>query len=126
MSTIRAEHLNELTRSLEALRELLPHLAEGSRWGDGTATARHIAFHTSEAVDFWLRHVVLGEERPRDREAEFSTARGLDEMRASVDAAIEACRAVVERQPSLDAPVTPPPTMTEGRTHGPCWMRSCI
>ena len=112
---IRPEHLNELTRSLEALKELISTLPMGARWGSGDATAGHIAFHTSEAADFWVRNVILGQNRPRDRDAEFTAARDASAVVASIDAALAACAAVVERAPALDAPVEPPPTMTEGR-----------
>ena len=112
---IRSEHLNELTRSLEALKGLIPALPMDAHWGSGEATAQQIAFHTSEAADFWLRNVILGEVRPRDRDAEFTVARDANAIVASIDAALAACAAIVERAPALDAPVEPPPTMTEGR-----------
>ena len=112
---MRPEHLNELTRSLEALKELIPALPVDARWGSGDATAGHIAFHTSEAADFWSRNVILGEERPRDRDAEFTAARDATTIIASIDAALAACASIAERAPALDAQVAPPPTMTEGR-----------
>ena len=112
---MRPEHLNELTRSLEALRELIPTLPMDARWGLGEATAGHIAFHASEAADFWLRNVMLGEERPRDRDAEFTAARDASAIIASIDAALAACAAIDARAPVLDADVAPPSTMTEGR-----------
>jgi uncharacterized damage-inducible protein DinB len=115
LSKIRPAHLNELQRSLVALRELLPRLPEGKRMSPDGTTAAQIAFHTSEAADFWLRNVILGDERPRDRDAEFTAARDAEALLASATAAIAACALVVERAPELEAAVSPPPTMTEGR-----------
>ncbi len=78
------------------------------RWISDSTTARHIVFHTSEAADFWLRNVILGEERPRDR-AEFTAARDAEELLQSIDAALATWAAIVERSPAVDAPVEPLP-----------------
>ncbi|MEX2246586.1 MAG: DinB family protein [Dehalococcoidia bacterium] len=115
MSSILPVYLNELRRHLEALRDLMPALPLDARWGDGGATAGQIGYHTSEAADFWLRNVILGEQRPRDRDAEFAATLTLHEVMMSIAPALEACSVVARRATALAAPVHPPPTMTEGR-----------
>jgi uncharacterized damage-inducible protein DinB len=104
---ITAGDLAELRTYLDRLLELVPRLHLSERVGGG-ATAGQLAFHAAESSDFWLRHVILGDERPRDREAEFVTTRPREEIERAVRQAIAACEETVRRAPRLDRQVTPP------------------
>ncbi|HLH70824.1 MAG TPA: DinB family protein [Candidatus Dormibacteraeota bacterium] len=113
---ITAGDLAELRTYLDRLLALLPRLRLSERVGGG-ATAGQLAFHAAESSDFWLRHVILGDERPRDREAEFTTTRSREEVEQAVHRAIAACEETARRAPRLDRPVTPP-RLAGGRSHG--------
>ncbi len=113
---LTAGDLAELRAYLHRLLELVPRLRLGERVGGG-ATAGQLAFHAAESSDFWLRRVILGDERPRDREAEFTTTRAREEIERAVSRAIAACEEAARRAPRLDRRVEPPP-LPDGQPRG--------
>lgn len=99
--------IDELERYLYRIREILPDLPLHKTWREGGPNVAQILFHTAEASDFWVRHVVLGHERPRDRPLEFTGQFSEKVIVKSLEKALDACP--LFRQAStidLTAPVT--------------------
>jgi DinB superfamily len=101
--------VDALREYLGEIRDLLPRLTMDTQVGGG-ATAGQLAFHSAESADHWVRYRILGDERPRDREAEFAGSRTRDEVAAALERAFAACDELVRREPELGqvAPKVPP------------------
>ena len=56
---------------LARIVELLPRLPFDARVGGGAGVGQ-LAYHTAESADEWIRLRLLGDARPRDRDAEFT------------------------------------------------------
>jgi uncharacterized damage-inducible protein DinB len=110
---VTAGDLAELRAYLDRLLELVPRLQLDRPVGGG-ATAGQLAFHAAESSDFWLRRVMLGDERPRNREAEFTGTRSREEIERALGRAIAACEETAHRAPRLHDRVEPPP-LPDGR-----------
>ncbi len=61
-----------------------------------------ITYHTFQSANFWLRVNILGEEFPRNRDAEFNETHTLEEIFKSFDLALEAISNLEGRAFSLD------------------------
>src|SRR5262245_53689541 len=100
---VRSDDLSWLRDNLVKIRDLVPRLALDERVGGG-ATAGQLAFHAAESADQWIRHHMLGAERPRDRDSEFTGRPTRDQVLTSLSRALEACDELVRREPDLDVP----------------------
>jgi uncharacterized damage-inducible protein DinB len=105
---LTAPHLAELRRYLGDIRDLLSLFPLDYRWTPDGPSAGQIAFHAAEAADFWLRSVILGKGRLRDREAEFSRNPTRPEIREALDRATDACHLVEHAGPLGDQHVEVP------------------
>jgi uncharacterized damage-inducible protein DinB len=114
VSTLGAAHVSELRRYLQQLRECLGRLDLHQTMGPGGPTAGQLAFHAAEGADFWLRHLILGAPRPRQRDLEFSEQQALEGIQESLRRALEACDLVAAGGPRADQPVDVPPSMSPG------------
>jgi DinB family protein len=99
---VTADDVSELRVYLVKVRDLLPRLTLEARVGGG-ADAGQLAFHAGESADYWVRAMMLGDARPRDRDAEFAGRPTPEEVAAAVGRALEACDELVRRSPELDA-----------------------
>lgn len=103
---ITSREVAQLKTFLARLRELVPALPlEKAIFLDGT-TIGQIAFHTGESADFWLRQLVLGQERSRVRDDEFRGGHDHKQIDASLAAALGACDAVAAESPQGDATIS--------------------
>jgi uncharacterized damage-inducible protein DinB len=100
---VTPDDVEELRDYLARIRGLLPGLALEARVGGG-ASAGQLAFHAAESADHWVRRMILGDERPRDRDSEFSARPTRDEVDAALGRALDACDELVRRGPELEAP----------------------
>ncbi len=98
--------VEELERYLHRIQEIAPDLPMDRTWRDGGPNVAQILFHVAEASDFWVRHVVLGLDRPRDRPHEFVGDFSLEEIQTSLATALDACRLFRRTRVELTAPVT--------------------
>jgi len=99
--------IEELERYLHRIREIAPELPPAHTWREGGPNAAQILFHVAEASDFWVRQVILGRDRPRDRPHEFVGDFSMEQIWASLEKALDACH-LFRQTPGLDltAPVT--------------------
>jgi DinB superfamily len=95
--------VEELRDYLVKIVDLLPRLDLDARVGGG-ATAGQLAFHAAESADQWIRLRMLGDARPRDRDAEFAGGPTREAVAAALRLALEACDELVRRAPELGAP----------------------
>jgi uncharacterized damage-inducible protein DinB len=105
----------ELREYLGRIAELLPRLPLEARVGGGAGVGQ-LAFHAAESADHWIRLRMLGDARPRDRDAEFTGRPGREEVAAALDRALQACADLVGRAPELGAPSPNPPPNEPGWT----------
>jgi hypothetical protein len=103
--------VDELHDYLVKMVDLLPRLPLEARVGGG-ASVGQLAFHAAESADQWIRLRMLGDARPRDRDAEFAGRPTRDDVAAALTLALEACDELVRRAPGLDttSPQAPPET----------------
>jgi hypothetical protein len=99
---VTADDVSELRDYLVKLRDLLPRLRLETRVGGG-ADAGQLAFHAGESADYWVRAMMLGDARPRDRDAEFAGRPTPEQVAAAVGRALGACDELARRSPELDA-----------------------
>src|SRR5690348_3147766 len=102
---VTADDVRGLRDYLVRIRDLVPRLALEERVGGG-ATAGQLAFHAGESADTWIRYHMLGAERPRDRDSEFTGSPTRDGVLAALGRALEACDELVRQAPDLDAPAS--------------------
>jgi len=114
MRTAEAD-VAELRDYVARIVELLPRLDLDARVGGG-AGAGQLAFHAAESVDHWIRFRMLGDARPRDRDAEFAGRFTREDIAASLDRALDACAELVRRAPELGATCPNPPPYQPGLT----------
>jgi uncharacterized damage-inducible protein DinB len=74
-----------LDEMLEVAERVGEHLDERPL-GPTTNAVGALVFHCTEVCEFWVGHVALGRPSDRDRDAEFSTALPLHDLRARVEA----------------------------------------
>lgn len=98
----------ELRDYVARIAELLPRLDLDARVGGGAGVAQ-LAFHAAESADHWIRFRMLGDARPRDRDAEFTGRFAPEDVAAALDRALEACEQLVSRAPELGARSPNPP-----------------
>lgn len=96
----------ELERYLRRIREIAPELPMAHTWRPGGPNAAQILFHVAEASDFWVRKIVLGHDRPRDRAHEFVGDFSLEQIQESLEKALDACQLFRRTPVELTAPVT--------------------
>jgi uncharacterized damage-inducible protein DinB len=101
--------VTELRDYLAKIVELLPRLDFDVRVGGG-ASVGQLAFHAGESADHWIRLRMLGDDRPRDRDAEFDGQHAQELVAAALDRALEACAELVSRAPELGATCANPPS----------------
>jgi hypothetical protein len=118
---LTAPHLAELRRYLGDIRDLLSLFPLDHRWTPDGPSAGQIAFHAAEAADFWLRSVILGKNRPRDREAEFSRNPTLTKIREALDRATDACHLIEHVGPSGDQQVEVPEAFSPTQSQPGRW-----
>lgn len=90
-------------------RHLDPMLAIAHELGDelvnvvprlpGANSAYVIVWHSVAVVQWWTKHVILGQDHPRDRDSEFSAAGDLASLAARVD---EVRRGFLDDLPKLE------------------------
>jgi hypothetical protein len=115
--------VDELRDYLLKMVELLPRLPLEARVGGGAGVGQ-LAFHAAESADQWIRLRMLGDARPRDRDAEFSGRPTRDDVAAALSLALEACDELVRRAPELDAPSPEPPANGPGWTVLNCFVHA--
>lgn len=98
--------IEELERYLRRIEEIAPELPMDHTWRDGGPNTAQILFHVAEASDFWVRRIVLGLERPRDRPHEFVGDFSLQNIQESLTTALDACQLFRRTPVELTAPVT--------------------
>lgn len=98
--------IEELERYLRRIGEIAPDLPMDRTWREGGPNVAQILFHVAEASDFWVRHVILGHDRPRDRPQEFVGAFSLTQIQQSLEKALDACQLLRRTPIELTAPVT--------------------
>jgi hypothetical protein len=118
---LTAPHLAELRRYLGDIWDLLSLFPLDHRWTPDGPSAGQIAFHAAEAADFWLRSVILGKNRPRDREAEFSRNPTLTKIREALDRATDACHLIEHVGPSGDQQVEVPEAFSPTQSQPGRW-----
>jgi hypothetical protein len=95
-------------------RHLGPMVAIAGELGDdlvnvtpdlpGANSGYVIVWHSAAVVQWWTRHVILGQEHPRDRESEFSAAGDVASLTARVD---EVRRGLLEDLPKMQLAAAP-------------------
>jgi len=105
---VREADVEEVRNYLARIVELLPRLPLDARVGGG-ASVGQLAFHAAESADQWIRFRMLGDARPRDREAEFTGTPAREDVAAALSRALDACRELVNRAPELGVPCPQPP-----------------
>ena len=98
----------ELRGYVARILELLPRLDLGARVGGGAGVGQ-LAFHAAESADHWIRFRMLGDDRPRDRDAEFAGGFTREDVAAALGRAQDACEKLVSRAPDLGARAPNPP-----------------
>lgn len=98
--------VEELERYLRRIGEIAPELPMDRTWRDGGPNVAQILFHVAEASDFWVRHVILGHDRPRDRPREFVGNFSREAIQTSLAQALDACRLFRRTPVELTTPVT--------------------
>jgi hypothetical protein len=107
MRTAEAD-VAELRGYVARIVQLLPRLDLDARVGGGAGVGQ-LAFHAAESADQWIRFRILGDARPRDRDAEFAGRFTREDIAASLARALDACEELVGRAPELGAPSPNPP-----------------
>ena len=107
MRTAEAD-VAELRDYVARIVELLPRLDLYGRVGAGAGVGQ-LAFHAAESADHWIRFRMLGDARPRDRDAEFAGRFTPEDIAASLGRALDACAELVKRAPELGARSPNPP-----------------
>lgn len=105
----------ELRDYVARIAELLPRLDLDARVGGGAGVGQ-LAFHAAESADHWIRFRMLGDDRPRNRDAEFAGQFTREAVAAALGRAQEACEELVSRAPELGAPASNPPGDSPGWT----------
>lgn len=98
--------IEELERYLRRIQEIAPELPMAHTWRDGGPNTAQILFHVAEASDFWVRRVVLGLDRPRNRPHEFVGDFSLRQIQESLATALDACQLFRRTPVELTTPVT--------------------
>ncbi|MBO0702062.1 MAG: DinB family protein [Candidatus Dormibacteraeota bacterium] len=98
----------ELRDYVARIVALLPRLDLGARVGGGAGVGQ-LAFHAAESADHWIRLRMLGDERPRDRDAEFAGRFTREEIADALGRALDACDELVRRAPELGERCPNPP-----------------
>jgi hypothetical protein len=110
----------ELRDYVARMMELLPRLDLDARVGGGAGVGQ-LAFHAGESADHWIRFRMLGDARPRDRDAEFAGRFAREDIAAALGRALEACGELANRAPELGARSPNPPS------DGPEWtVLNCL
>ncbi|MFD8492624.1 DUF664 domain-containing protein [Amycolatopsis sp. NPDC059657] len=81
------EYLYFVARAFDGMLGALAELGDriNTKPGlDGANSPYAIVYHCAEVAEYWIGHVVAGRPTHRDREAEFSAAGDLDELRRRV------------------------------------------
>lgn len=83
--------VQKLKLYLSELKTLISQIDLNSQvYKEGT-TVDQIAFHASQAANFWLKVRLLGQEFVRDKDSELTTRHSMEEINSSLDSAIAAC-----------------------------------
>lgn len=69
---------------------------------EGT-NAGQIAFHASQAANFWLRVRILNNSFERDKESELTKSHSKEEVNKSIDLALEACGQLITENIKLES-----------------------
>ncbi|HEY7201632.1 MAG TPA: DinB family protein [Candidatus Dormibacteraeota bacterium] len=112
-----------LREYLVRIQDAVPRLRLDERVGGG-ATAGQLAFHAAESADQWIRHHMLGAERPRDRAAEFTGRPTRDDVLAALARALDACDELERRDLDLDEHGPTHPFGTRDWTLGRCLLHA--
>jgi ribosomal-protein-alanine N-acetyltransferase len=97
--------IEELERYLRRIRDIAPELPMAHTWRQGGPNTAQILFHMAEASDFWVRQLILGHDRPRDRAQEFVGDFSPEHIQESLEKALDACRLFRQTPVELTTPV---------------------
>jgi hypothetical protein len=111
----------ELEYYLTSLKSLIPQLdLNKPLYKEGT-TIGQVTFHCTQAANYWIRTVILREIFTRNRELEFRDQPTLEQIKTSIDLALEACEEFKKAQPDLEAklekPINIQPVNFEAKTN---------
>lgn len=101
-------YLNDL-KSLVSVVDL-----DSQVYKEGT-TAGQIAFHASQAANFWLRVRIMGLSFDRDKDSELAKSHSLEEINNSIDSAIKACGELEEKDLKIEEKLSEPVPMNNGK-----------
>lgn len=95
-------YLADLIYYLKTFEKIYKDLPLGKKMFKEGITAGQIFFHTTQAVNYWLRVTILEQEYPRNRDLEFKKQPTLKDIKISLKKALEICKELPKYKFHLD------------------------
>ena len=103
---IESELLEEVRLYLQKLLEIHDRVPLDFTWRAGGANASRILYHTGQSAKFWLSDVIMNKPTGRNRAEEFERDHTIEDIRASLEQALQLTDELTDSGLDLEQPVS--------------------